>query len=63
MSTPEFCSSEGIKKVYIVPHTLEQNGMAERKNMTLVRVPKAMLFEQGLPLFLWAEAYKTAFYI
>ena len=31
--------------------------------MTLVGAAKAMLFDQGLPLFLWAEAYKTAVYI
>ena len=59
----EFCSSEGIKKEHIVPHTPQQNGVAERKNRTLVGASKAMLFDQGLPLFLWTEAYKTAVYI
>ena len=32
----EYCSSEGIKKEHIVPHTPQQNGVAERKNRTLV---------------------------
>ena len=31
--------------------------------MTMVGAAKAMLFDQGLPLFLWAEAYRTAMYI
>ena len=31
--------------------------------MNMVGAAKAMLFDQGLPLFLWVEAYKTAVYI
>ena len=46
-----------------MPHTPQQNGVAERKNKTMVGAAKAMLFDQGLPLFLWAEAYMTAMYI
>ena len=37
--------------------------MVERKNRTLVGVAKAMLFDQGFPLFLWVEAYRTIVYI
>ena len=29
----------------------------------MVGATKAMLFDQGLPLFLWAEAYRTTMYI
>ena len=59
----EYCSIEGIKKENTVPHTPQQNGVAERKNKTMVGVAKAILFDRGLPLFLWVEAYKTAVYI
>ena len=59
----EYCSAEGIKKEHTVPHTPQQNGITERKNRTMVGAAKAMLFDQGLPLFLWAEAYRTAVYI
>ena len=41
----EFCSSEGIKKEYTVPHTPQKNGVVKRKNMTLVGAAKAMLFD------------------
>ena len=34
-----------------------------RENKTSVGVAKAMLFDQGLPLFIWAEAYRTVVYI
>ena len=59
----EYCSTEGIKKEHTVPHTPQHNGVAEWKNMTMVGAAKAMLFDQGLPLFLWAEAYRTTIYI
>ena len=48
----EYCSTKGIKKEHTVPHTPQQNGVAERKNRTMVGATKAMLFDQGLPLFL-----------
>ena len=59
----EYCSVEGIKKEHIVPHTPKQNGVAEQKNKTMVGAAKAMLFDQGSPLFLCIKAYMTAVYI
>ena len=47
----ENCSDEGIKE-HTMPHTPQQNGVAKRKNRTMVGATKAMLFDQGLPLFL-----------
>ena len=41
----EYCSTEGIKREHIVTHTLQQNGVVERKNRTMVRAAKAMLFD------------------
>ena len=32
----EYCSTEGIKKEHTVPHTPQHNGVAERKNMTML---------------------------
>ena len=40
----EYCSAEGIKKEHIVLHIPQQNGVAERKNRTMVGAAKAMLF-------------------
>jgi hypothetical protein len=39
------------------------NGVAERKNMAIVSAARAMLYDQNLPKFLWAEACSTAVYI
>ena len=44
-------------------HTPQQNAVAEQKNRTMVGASKAMLFDQGFSLFLWAKTYKTTVYI
>ena len=59
----EYCSAKGIKKEHTMPHTPEHNGVEKWKNRTMVGAAKAMLFYQGLPLFLWAEAYRIVVYI
>ena len=45
----DFCSAEGIRKELIAPHNPQQNGVAERKNRTIVGAAWAMLHDQGLP--------------
>ena len=32
----DFCSKEGIRRELIAPHNPQQNGVAERKNRTIV---------------------------
>ena len=59
----EYFLAKRIKKENTMPHTPQKNGVAERKNKTMVGAAKAMLFDQGLPVFLWVEAYRTAVYI
>ena len=58
-----FCKQHGIMQQFTVPHTPQQNGVAERKNGTIVGVAKAMLYDQDLPRYLWAEACNTTIYI
>ena len=43
--------------------TLEQNGVAKRKNRSIVEAARAMLEEKSLPEFYWTEAVRTAIYI
>lgn len=46
-----------------VPHTPQQNGVAERKNRTLIEAARSMLSHAKLPKMYWAEAVATAAYI
>nr|GEZ64699.1 hypothetical protein [Tanacetum cinerariifolium] len=39
----QFCRMKGIKREFSVPRTPQQNGIAERKNMTLIEAAKTML--------------------
>jgi hypothetical protein len=41
----------------------KQNGVAERKNQTIIEAAKAMLHDRDLPMMLWAEACNTAVYV
>nr|GEW38963.1 hypothetical protein [Tanacetum cinerariifolium] len=43
-----------------VARTLEQNGVVERQNHTLVEAARTMLSAAKVPLFFWAEAIATA---
>jgi len=58
-----FCKKEGIKKEMIVSYTPEHNGLAERKNNSIVEVVCAMLHDQKVPNFLWDEATSTVVYV
>jgi hypothetical protein len=53
----------GIKREYTVPHNPQQNGVAERKNRSIVERAKAMIHDQHLPMFLWVEASMTVVYV
>ena len=46
-----------------MPHTPQKNGVAERKNRTLVECARSMLQGKGLSNGFWAEAINTAVYL
>nr|GEX18277.1 putative ribonuclease H-like domain-containing protein [Tanacetum cinerariifolium] len=53
---------KGIKREFSVPITPQQNGIVERKNMTLFEAARTMLAGSLLPIPFWAEAVNTACY-
>ncbi|GJV30999.1 putative ribonuclease H-like domain-containing protein [Tanacetum coccineum] len=59
----EFCGLKGIKREYSNARTPQQNGVAERKNMTLIEAARTMLADSFLPNTFWAEAVSTACYV
>ena len=48
---------------FTMPGSPEQNGVAERRNRTLMEMVRSMISRTNLPGFLWGEALKTALYI
>ncbi|UYV70680.1 K02A2.6-like, partial [Cordylochernes scorpioides] len=59
----DFLNQSGIKHQLTVPYSPAQNGVAERKNRSLMEMTRCMLFDSGLPQSLWAEAVTTANYL
>ena len=56
----EFCESKGISQTFSAPRTPQQNGVVERKNITLIAPARTMLEDSKLPTYFWAEAINTA---
>ncbi|GJU69036.1 putative ribonuclease H-like domain-containing protein [Tanacetum coccineum] len=59
----DFCREKGIKREYSVARTPQQNGMAERRNRTLIEAARTMLADSKLPTTFWAKAVSTACYV
>ncbi|GJT01316.1 putative ribonuclease H-like domain-containing protein [Tanacetum coccineum] len=59
----EFCGSKGIKRDYSNARTPQQNGVAKRKNKTLIEAARTMLADSKLPTMFWTEAVRTACYV
>ncbi|GKA46467.1 integrase, catalytic region, zinc finger, CCHC-type containing protein [Tanacetum coccineum] len=53
----------GIKREYSNARTPQQNGVAERKNKTLIEAARTMLADSFLPNTFWVEAVSTACYV
>ncbi|GJY60610.1 ribonuclease H-like domain-containing protein [Tanacetum coccineum] len=54
---------KGIKREFTVVRTQKQNGVAERKNRTLIEAARTMLADSKLPTTLWAEVVNTSCYV
>ncbi|GJZ99773.1 putative ribonuclease H-like domain-containing protein [Tanacetum coccineum] len=59
----EFCRLKGIKREFSVARIPQQNGVAERKNRTLIEAARTMLADSLLPTVFWNEAVNTAYYV
>ncbi|GKA54888.1 putative ribonuclease H-like domain-containing protein [Tanacetum coccineum] len=59
----ELCGSKGIRRDYSNARTPQQNGVAERKNRTLIEAARTMLADSKLPTMFWTEAVSTACYV
>lgn len=55
-----YCADHGIKRQLTVPYTPQQNGVAERRNRSLLDITRCLLIDKSLPNHLWAEAVRAA---
>nr|GEV40862.1 hypothetical protein [Tanacetum cinerariifolium] len=62
-SSQSTCGARGIKSEFNVARTPQQNGITERKNMTLIEAGRTMIADSLLPIPFWAEAVNTACYV
>ncbi|GAU42845.1 hypothetical protein TSUD_387380 [Trifolium subterraneum] len=59
----QFLVDQGIEHEVTAPYTPQHNGLAERRNRTVLNMVRSMLREKSLPSFLWGEAASTTVYI
>jgi transposase InsO family protein len=55
----DFCSSKGISHELTPPYTPQRNGIAERRNRSLLDITRCLLIDKQLPGNLWGEAVKA----
>jgi hypothetical protein len=58
-----FFKSTGVRRELTVPHNPQQNGVAERKNISIEETAKALMNDQGLSMYLWGEAAMKTIYV
>ncbi|GKA72661.1 putative ribonuclease H-like domain-containing protein [Tanacetum coccineum] len=59
----QFSKMKGIKREFSVAKTPQQNGVAERKNRTLIEAIRTILVYSKMPTAFWAKAVNTACYV
>nr|KYP46743.1 Retrovirus-related Pol polyprotein from transposon TNT 1-94 [Cajanus cajan] len=58
-----FCKKEGLIHEVVAPYTPQHNGIAERRNRTVLNMARSMLKSKEMPHSFWGEAVATAAYI
>ncbi|WVZ17444.1 hypothetical protein V8G54_010426 [Vigna mungo] len=59
----EYCCAQGITHEIIAPYTPQHNGLAERRNRTIMNMARSLLREKGVIRRLWGEAVATSVYL
>jgi transposase InsO family protein len=58
-----YCNNHGIKRQFSVLRTPQQNGVVERKNMTMQEMAQTMLMHSKLTDIFWTQAVHTTVHI
>nr|KAJ0194068.1 hypothetical protein LSAT_V11C800446380 [Lactuca sativa] len=62
-SLEDICSTSGISQKFPTVRTPQQNGIDERRKITLTEPRRTIIIEAGFPLTFWAEVVSTMCYI
>lgn len=57
-----YCVENGIKRKLSSPRTPQHNGIAQRRNITIVEATRTMLIQGDVPKMFWREAVSTVVY-
>ena len=57
------CREKGIEHQFTGPYNPQQNGVAERKNRTLIEAARSMLSDSKFRVIFWVEAVNTTCYV
>ena len=52
----DYCTEHGIKRQLTAAYTPQQNGVAERKNRSVLNMTRCMLMGMNVPQRFWPEA-------
>ena len=52
----DLCKEAGINRELTIPYNPQQNGVAERKIISIMEAVKFMIHDQDNPMYLWVEA-------
>nr|GEU33797.1 ribonuclease H-like domain-containing protein [Tanacetum cinerariifolium] len=59
----QFCEMKGIMRQYSVARTPQQNGVAKRRNKTLIEAARTILADSKIPTTFWVEVVSTSCYV
>jgi len=59
----EFCKQQGIARQFTTRYTPQQNGVAERKNQTIMNMARSMFPYKQLSNEYWTEAIACSVYL
>lgn len=59
----QFCDQRGLLHEVTAPYTPQHNGVAERRNRTVMNMVRSILRGKSLPISLWGEAVNIVVYV
>jgi hypothetical protein len=59
----DYCSNHGIKRQLLITRIAQQNGVVERKNMTVQYMARTMIMDSNLTDIFWTQVVRTTVHI